>query len=331
MTAARRLAVTLGDRYGIGPELVAGLATTYAPPADLAIVVCGDPDVWEAGRRVAGAAKSLPAIGAFADATAGWSFLPLPAKVPLAPMGRVSAEAGAEVLTTLQRLASATAAGEIDGIVYAPLNKQAMKLAGHAAGDELDFFNKALASDGAVGEINVFRELWTSRVTSHVPLRAVADLITRETILRGIHLLADALRRSGRANPRLAVAALNPHAGEGGAFGREEIEVIAPAIAEGKAAGVDADGPFPADTIFPRALAGAFDGVVTMFHDQGQIALKMVGLGQGITLLAGFPVPIATPGHGTAYDIAGKGVARGDGLAAAVALVAAMVRTGQRS
>jgi 4-hydroxy-L-threonine phosphate dehydrogenase PdxA len=328
MTAARRLALTLGDRYGIGPELVAGLAGTYTPPEGFALVVCGDAAVWEAGRRVAGAAKALPVVGTFADATAGWSFLPLPVDVPVAPMGRVTAEAGAEVLTTLQRLAAAATAGEIDGIVYAPLNKQAMKLAGHAAGDELDFFGKTLASDRAVGEINILGELWTSRVTSHVPLRAVGDLITRESILRSIHLLAGALRRSGRRNPRLAIAALNPHAGEGGAFGREEIEVIAPAVAEAREAGVDAEGPFPADTIFPRAIAGAFDGVVTMFHDQGQIALKMVGLGKGITLLAGFPVPIATPGHGTAYDIAGKGIARVDGLAAAVALVAAMVRTG---
>ncbi len=321
-----RVAVMLGDRYGVGPELVAKLAATYAPPEDMRLVVCGDPDVWAAGRRVADVTAKLRLIDTFAQAATPWSFLPVPTALPVAPMGRVSAEAGREVLEVLARLAAAAKAGEIDGIVYAPLNKQAMRLAGHAAGDELDFFQRALQPEGTVGEINILRDLWTSRVTSHVPLRAVGDLITRTSIGRGIELLATALKRSGRAEPRLAVAALNPHAGEGGAFGHEEIEVIAPAVAEARAQGVDADGPFPADTIFPRAVAGAFDGVVTMFHDQGQIALKMVGLGQGITLLAGLPVPIATPGHGTAYDIAGLGKARIDGLVGATELVVQMAK-----
>jgi 4-hydroxythreonine-4-phosphate dehydrogenase len=320
------VALMLGDRYGVGPELVAKLAETYLPPENLGVVVCGDPEVWTAGRRVAGGAKPVPEAGAFVEAMVGWSFLPMPARLPIAPMGQLSAAAGREVLSTLDRLATAAKSGQIHGIVYAPLNKQAMKLAGHEAGDELEFFARALPASGAVGEINILGELWTSRVTSHVPLRAVGDLITRASVRRGIELLATALRQSGRNNPRLAVAALNPHAGEGGAFGQEEIDVIAPAIAEAKAAGIEAAGPFPADTVFPRAIGGAFDGVVTMFHDQGQIALKMVGLGKGITLLAGFPVPIATPGHGTAYDIAGKGMARVDGLAAAVVLVAAMAR-----
>lgn len=136
------------------------------------------------------------------------------------------------------------------------------------------------------------------------------------------------LRQAGHASPRLAVAALNPHAGDGGAFGREEIDVLEPAIAAARARQMLVDGPFPSDTVFPRAVAGHYDGVVTMFHDQGQIALKMIGLGRSITLLGGFPVPIATPGHGTAFDIAGTGNARPDGLMAAVALVKRMMIEG---
>jgi 4-hydroxythreonine-4-phosphate dehydrogenase len=159
-----------------------------------------------------------------------------------------------------------------------------------------------------------------------VPLRDVADLITRDSVARAIDLMETTLRHSGKVSPRLAVAALNPHAGEGGAFGMEEIEIIAPAVADARARQLRVEGPFPSDTVFPRAVAGAFDGVVTMFHDQGQIALKLMGLGKGITLLAGFPVPIATPGHGTAYDIAGTGTAKTDGLKAAVELVARMMR-----
>ena len=312
---ARRLAVTLGDRYGVGPELVAKLSATPQAATGPEVVVVGDPAVWAAACRVAGVPVSP---------RGRWSFSPRPADLPPSPMGQVSAAAGREVLDTLAFLAQQVEAGEIDGIVYAPLNKQAMKLAGHAAGDELDFFRQELKPDKRTGEINILGEVWTSRVTSHVPLRAVGDLITRENVLGGIDLLATALRTSGRV-PRLALAALNPHAGEGGTFGREEIDVLAPVVAEAKDAGLAIEGPFPSDTIFPRAVRGAFNGVVTMFHDQGQIALKMIGLGQGITLLAGFRVPIATPGHGTAYDIAGQGIAKVDGLTAAVALVETMI------
>jgi 4-hydroxythreonine-4-phosphate dehydrogenase len=326
MTGPRRLAIMLGDRYGVGPELVAGLSAALTPEAQTSIVVVGDRRVWDAARAVAGA-DTMEEVSSLADAGPGWSFLARPFDLDLAPMGRMSPDAGREMLGTLGLLAEAAKAGEIDGIVYAPLNKQAMKAAGHAAGDELDFFNTRLAAQGLTGEINILNNLWTSRVTSHVPLGQVAQLITRERVGAGIDLLAGSLRRSGLSRPRLAVAALNPHAGEGGAFGMEEIEVLAPAIADAQARGLDVSGPFPSDTVFPRALKGAFDGVVTMFHDQGQIALKLVGLGQGITLLAGFQIPIATPGHGTAYDIAGTGKARPDGLMAATRLVLDMMST----
>jgi 4-hydroxythreonine-4-phosphate dehydrogenase len=320
----RRLAVMLGDRYGVGPELVAGLTSIVTSGAGTAIVVVGDRAVWDQGRAVAGAG-AIPDTPALADTPPGWSLLERPFPLEISPMGRMSPDAGGEVLATMAFLAEAAREGTIGGIVYGPLNKQAMKAAGHAAGDELDYFRAHLPASGLTGEINILGDLWTSRVTSHVPLSRVAALITRERVGAGIDLLAAALRQSGRERPRLAVAALNPHAGEGGAFGMEEIEVLAPAIADAQARGLDVSGPFPSDTVFPRALKGAFDGVVTMFHDQGQIALKLIGLGQGVTLLAGFPVPIATPGHGTAYDIAGTGTARIDGLVAATRLALVMM------
>lgn len=327
MTRPKRLAVMLGDRYGVGPELAGRLSTMVTLEADTSAIVVGDPLVWDAGRKVAGA-SALSAAGSLADSGPGWSFLARPFALDVNPMGRMVPEAGREVLETQSVLAAAARAGEIDGIVYGPLNKQAMKAAGHAAGDELDFYNTHLAAGGLTGEINILDNLWTSRVTSHVPLGRVAELITRERVGSGIDLLTESLRRSGHAKPRLAVAALNPHAGEGGAFGMEEIEVLAPAIADAVGRGLDVAGPFPSDTVFPRALGGQFDGIVTMFHDQGQIALKLIGLGRGITLLAGFAVPIATSGHGTAYDIAGTGKARPDGLVAATLLVLSMMRNG---
>lgn len=320
----QRLAVMLGDRYGVGPELVARLVSTLDLPEHVSGVAVGDPAVWAAAGGVVGAGE-LPVVETLGDARPGWAFLPRPTPIATSPMGRVSAEAGREVLAILSFLAEAALSGQIDGIVYAPLNKQAMKAAGHAAGDELEFLNEHLPGKGLTGEINILDRLWTSRVTSHVPLGKVAPLITRQRVDAGIDLLDLSLKRSGVPAPRLAVAALNPHAGEGGAFGMEEIEVLTPAIAAANSRGLNIAGPFPSDTVFPRALGGLFDGIVTMFHDQGQIALKLIGLGKGITLLAGLPVPVATAGHGTAYDIAGTGKARPDGLIAATRLVLQMM------
>jgi 4-hydroxythreonine-4-phosphate dehydrogenase len=142
-----------------------------------------------------------------------------------------------------------------------------------------------------------------------VPLRAVADLITEDAVLQAARLAHRTLRAAGKSHPRIAVAGLNPHAGDGGIFGREEIEVIAPAIERAKAEQIAASGPYPADTVFVRAKDGAFDAVVTMYHDQGQIAMKLMGFEEGITILAGLPVAITTPAHGSAFDIAGRGIA----------------------
>ena len=165
-------------------------------------------------------------------------------------------------------------AGELDAICFAPCNKQAMHLGGLAFEDELRFFVDVLGHKGYVGEINATGELATTRVTSHVPLRAVADLITEDAVVAAIRLAHDTLRASGNPHPRVGVAGLNPHAGDGGVFGREEIEVIAPAVERAKAQQIAADGPYPSDTVFLRARDGAFDAVVTMYHDQGQIAMS---------------------------------------------------------
>ena len=135
-------------------------------------------------------------------------------------------------------------------------------------------------------------------------------LITEDRIIERLRLTRDALSRSGHERPRIGVAALNPHAGDGGAFGREEIEVIAPAVRKAQAEGLEVTGPFPSDTVFLRARRGEFDAVLTMYHDQGQIAIKLLGFDQGVTLIGGeLPFPITTPAHGTAYDIAGRGIA----------------------
>ena len=237
---------------------------------------------------------------------------------PTLPLGEVNRDAGAYTLNSLAQAATAAQNGEIDALVYAPLNKQAMKLAGLQQEDEMHFLAHLLHHTGLCSEINVTDALWTSRVTSHVPLRAVADLITEQAVFDAITLLHSVRGFDDRSSDaRIAVAGLNPHAGEGGLLGTEEMEFIRPAILRAQAAGINAGGPYPADTLFIAARRGDFDAVVTMYHDQGQIATKLLGFERGVTLHGGMPLPITTPAHGTAFDIAGKGIASPGPLLAA--------------
>jgi 4-hydroxythreonine-4-phosphate dehydrogenase len=200
-----------------------------------------------------------------------------------------------------------------------------MRLGGLAHEDELRYLQEKFAVTDFVSEFNVTGALWTSRVTSHIPLRDVADAITGEGVRAAVAIADRYLKAAGIAAPRIAVAGLNPHAGDGGSIGREEIDVIAPAVERSREDGIDARGPLSPDTLFLAARRGDFDAVVSMYHDQGQIAMKLMGFDRGVTLLGGFPFPICTPAHGTAYDIAGQGVANIGATRAAVLLAARMV------
>lgn len=325
-TSMSPLAIIPGDRNGIGPEIMAKCLADVDALPDIPIVVVGDRAVVEEGARIAGARVSFNEIDTVdAVVRGGITLLHRPNDLGPRPAGRVDQNAGREVLDQISLLCSLALKGKIGAICYGPLNKQAMRLAGHAAGDELEFFAAQIGQSEGFGEINVLGSLFTSRVTSHVPLAEVAKNITVDRVLGAARLLNEALRASGRAQPRLALAALNPHAGEGGAYGTEEITVLEPAVSSAQCKNIDLRGPYPSDTVFPTAMSEGFDGVVTLFHDQGQIAIKMIGLGKSVTLLAGLPVPVASPGHGTAFDIAGKGVASADGMASAIALAASMI------
>ena len=220
----------------------------------------------------------------------------------------------------------AVLAGHVDAICFAPLNKQAMKMGGLKHDDELHHFAQYLGVTGYFCEFNTLRGLWTSRISSHVPLSQVAGYITRERILEATRLIYHSLQANGVAAPRVAVAGFNPHNGDGGTCGREEVDIIAPAVAELNAQGLPVVGPFSPDTIFLRARQGELDAIVTMYHDQGQIAIKLMGFSQGVTVQGGLPIPITTPAHGTAYDIAGKGLANADAMANAFAIAARMGR-----
>ena len=238
--------------------------------------------------------------------------------------GKANADNGAFMLAALRTALDLAHKGQVDAVCFAPLNKAALRAGGMTEEDELRWFAHVLDHHGACGEFNVLETLWTSRVTSHVSLREVADLLSAEKVAEAIGMLDTALRRAGIAKPRIGVCGLNPHNGDNGSYGREEIDVIAPGIRLAAAQGHTADGPYPADTIFVRAKNGAFDGIVTMYHDQGQIAMKLMGFERGVTVQGGLPVAITTPAHGTAYDIAGKGLANPQALSNALAIAARM-------
>jgi len=184
-----------------------------------------------------------------------------------------------------------------------------MKQGGLRHEDELHHFAQYLGVKGYFCEFNTLGNLWTARISSHVPLLEIGKYLTEERIVAAARLMYRSLQANGVPQPRVAVAAFNPHGGDGGTCGREEIDVIMPAVRTLQELGMPVAGPFPADTIFLKARDGEFDAVVTMYHDQGQIAIKLMGFSQGVTVQGGLPIPITTPAHGTAYDIAGKGVA----------------------
>lgn len=297
MSLKPRIGLLAGDPTGIGPEVAAKLLALPEVTESAEITLIGDREVFLAGAAIAGVS---------ADVIQSLPLIELKLEKAL-PMSQVSPEAGAYTLSTL-RLAMERRA-DIDALVFAPLNKQAMKLGGLKHEDEMHYFAHLLNFTGVCSEINIADKLWTTRVTSHVPLRAVADLITEKAVIDAITLLDQVMRAARGEAPKLAVAGLNPHAGEGGLMGTEELEIIGPAVQIAKAHGINVSGPYPADTLFIAARRGDFDAVVTMYHDQGQIATKLLGFERGVTLQGGLPIPIATPAHGTAFDIAGKGIA----------------------
>ncbi|MBU0927738.1 MAG: 4-hydroxythreonine-4-phosphate dehydrogenase PdxA [Spirochaetes bacterium] len=322
------IGMLLGDATGVGPELMARLASSrffddYCRP-----VIIGDARVFESGMRIIGKDVGYQTISDVSEAT--WNEgIPVLDQRNLDPatdfeIGKISVKSGAACVAMLEVAARLYTKGAIHGFCFAPFNKAAMKLGGCAFESEHHLLASLFGHTGPFGEINVLGNLWTTRTTSHIPIKDVSANLTARTIDRAIRLADSSLRSSGIARPRLALAALNPHAGENGLCGREELDVIIPAIEQARAAGIDVSGPFPSDILFIKAFAGDFDGVVTMYHDQGQIALKLKGFDEGITIAGGLEAPIATCAHGTAYDIAGKGIAKTAALENAVRMTSRM-------
>ena len=324
------VALTLGDPAGIGAELIAKLLSRSELMAQANVALVGDRWLWEEGQRFAGVqiattpCASLAQVRGRADASVP-AFIEMDTVAPAqVHRGQAEAPGGASVLKVLDACMDAALARHIDAICFAPLNKFAMKQGGLKHEDELHHFAQHLGVTGYFCEFNTLGRLWTSRVSSHVPLKDAVTYLSKDRIKSAARLIYRSLQANGIEQPKVAVAGFNPHNGDGGTCGREEIDIIAPAVAELNEEGLPIAGPFPADTIFLKARDGEYEAIVTLYHDQGQIAIKLMGFSQGVTVQGGLPVPITTPAHGTAYDIAGQGKANVDATANAFAIACRM-------
>lgn len=306
-----RVCITLGDPSGIGSELVVKLLASPGVSDAADIYVLGSETEFKHAQEAAGLSFRYRAVAEISEADFGTDrvhFQDVPIEGEYAP-GQVSAASGKHTLDALGIALDLAAADAVDAVCFAPLNKESLRAGGNPFEDELHWFADRLGLDGFTCEINVLKEVWTSRVSSHIPMREAHSYITADRILAAAELLHAAMRDTGRPAPRIAVCGFNAHAGDGGLLGSEEIEIIAPAIARARQTVETIDGPFPADTIFLRVKRGDYDAVVTMFHDQGQIALKLMGFDRGVSLQGGLPFPVTTCSHGTAFDIVGQQLA----------------------
>jgi 4-hydroxythreonine-4-phosphate dehydrogenase len=325
------LLVTQGDPAGIGPEIVVRAAAAGA--LDDAVVV-GDVEVLRQAARRCGLGIPLAVLahpGDRAACPAGTIAVCVPDGLPAALAGLrpgvVDARAGAAAVRCIEQAVSWTRAGAARAIVTAPIHKEAFAAAGAPWPGHTEMLQALAAEPGAapppVRMMLANDELRVVLVTIHLSLRRAIDALTVDAVVQTLRIADAALRRFGLAAPRIGVAGLNPHAGEGGLFGDEEIRLIAPAVAAARAEGIDARGPFAPDTVFMRARdtaarPGEFDAVVAMTHDHGLIPVKYLGVEHGVNVTLGLPFVRTSPDHGTAFDIAGRGVADPSSLLAAV-------------
>lgn len=309
-----RIAITHGEPAGIGPELVAKLLSEPDLQELADIVLIGDRHVFELGQQHAGTDWKMREVDPDypADWWQGENFAWVSMETIASEdiqIAQVSEAGGRASLRGLDCAVDLTTAGIVDAILFGPFNKSSLHLGGMDVEDEHRYIAKYLGFTGYHSEINMLDELITTRVTSHIALKDVVANINQDNVIDAINLANDTLKSMGLARPRIGVAAINPHAGDTGNFGTEEIDILTPAVKRASDLQIDVNGPWPSDTVFLRARDGLLDAVVTMYHDQGQIAMKLMGFERGVTIAAGLPIAVATPAHGTAFDIAGEGIA----------------------
>jgi len=333
------LGVTMGDPAGVGPEIIARAAAEPAVRAACRPVVIGAAATMREALALVGGAQVVHAVSRVADcrwAEGTVEVLDL-GNVDMATLPRceVSAAAGRAAYEYIERSVALAQAGEIDAIVTAPVNKEALAAAGVQHSGHTEILAQ-LSNTRDFAMLLMGKELKVIHVTTHVALRRVPDLVTRERVLKTIRLAQRTLEGLGQPHGRIAVAGLNPHAGEDGLFGDEERQHIVPAIEAARAEGLSVTGPLPADTLFSRARGGEFDIVVAMYHDQGHIPVKTLGFEydettkrwtglSGVNVTVGLPFLRVSVDHGTAFDRAWKGVANHESMVEALDVATRMI------
>jgi 4-hydroxythreonine-4-phosphate dehydrogenase len=323
---SRPLALTLGDPAGVGPEIIvkAWQALRHEPLSFLAVG-----DFQALASASSGGASILRRITSPQEAARVFRdalpVLDLPLRAPVIA-GQPSASAAPAVIQWIETAVGLALSGDVAGVVTAPIAKAPLYAAGFKFPGHTEFLGdltSAATYDGARGPIMMLtaQDLRVTLVTVHAPLARVPSLLSIEAIVNAGLVTAQALRRDfGVIAPRVAVAGLNPHAGESGTLGREEVEFVEPAVRALRDLGVDATGPFPADSLFPAEMRSRYDAVVCLYHDQALIPVKMLDFWGGVNVTLGLPIVRTSPDHGTAFDIAGRGLARPDSLVAAIRL-----------
>lgn len=329
-----RVAVIMGDATGIGPEIVAKSLNTEETRRICMPAVIGDSRVMAEAIKLTKVPLKIVVRKSWGEVTGEPGLMEMFDLANLDPkeykIGEVNGKVGKACLEYMDFALSQAMKGEAEAVVFAPLNKLAMSLGGSDFKDEHGYFARHTKAE-LYGEINALDPLFTSRVTSHIGFRDIAGRLTPDRIVNAVKLLHHTMSRAGIQKPKIGVAALNPHGGEKGLFGSEEDTIIKPAVEKARAEGMDVVGPYPADTIFVRARRGEFSGIVTMYHDQGQIATKLLGFDRGVTVAGGHPIVITTPAHGTAHDIAGKGIADIGAFQAALRIAVRMAQHSKKS
>jgi 4-hydroxythreonine-4-phosphate dehydrogenase len=332
----------MGDPAGIGPEIILKSLERLAPrvaAGELAPVVVGTASCLAASAAELGLAIEIRTQ----EGPAVWPQVRLieaAAAREATPAGKLSAEGGRLAYAAIERAVELALAGTIDAIVTAPINKEALNAAGHAFAGHTEILAELTGSKGSC-MLLAHDRLKVSHVTTHVALAEVPRRITPERLRRVFELTHQALLDLGVEEPRIGVCALNPHASEGGLFGREDVDVIAPVIAEFRARGMRFEGPVPGDTVFVKALGGQFDAVVAMYHDQGHVAVKTMGFVMdpasgrmsalsGVNVTLGLPIVRTSVDHGTAFDIAGRGIANPQSMLEAIELAERLVSARRR-
>jgi 4-hydroxythreonine-4-phosphate dehydrogenase len=316
----------MGDATGIGPEIIVKALSSRELYRECRPLVLGDSDVLMRASEIAGQPEvCIRRIAAAPDARFRFRSLDVleldgPTLTDLR-MGVVNAEAGRAAARYVELAVQLALDGSIHAIATAPINKEAMNLAGYAYAGHTEMLAH-LTDTHDYAMMLVSHSLRVVHVTTHLALREACTKVSKENVLKTLVLTHRSLCAMGMRHPRIAVAALNPHAGEGGLFGNEERDDIAPAVAEAQASGVNAVGPLPSDTVFLRGRNGEFDIVVAMYHDQGHIPIKLLGFEEGVNVTLGLPLTRTSVDHGTAFDIAGKGIANPRSMIEAIKLAA---------